>query len=91
MARVLSIGNLARRISWWSTADDRRLRRLDCYIHQSIDNTSQSLVGDCPEDLTVSLWCDASLADDMRDSKSTSGAYLALVGPNTFASIMFFA
>ena len=91
MARVLSVGNLARRISCWSTADDRRLRRLDCYIHKSIDNTSQSLVGDCPEDLTVPLWCDASLADDMRDSKSTSGAYLALVGPNTFASIMFFA
>ena len=37
------------------------------------------------------LWVDASLADDLRDSKSTSGAYLAIVGPNTFAPIMSFA
>ena len=34
---------------------------------------------------------DVSLADDLRDSKSTSGAYLAIVGPNTFAPIMSFA
>ena len=37
------------------------------------------------------LWVDASLADDLRDSKSTSGAYLAIVGPNCFAPIMSFA
>ena len=37
------------------------------------------------------LWVDASLADDLRDSKSTSGAYLAIVGPICFAPIMSFA
>ena len=33
------ICNLARRISWWSTADDRRLRRIVSYIHNSLDET----------------------------------------------------
>ena len=37
------------------------------------------------------LWVDASLADDLRDSKSACGAYLAIVGPNSFAPIMSFA
>ena len=84
------ICNLARRISCWSTADDRRLRRLVSYIHHTYDETLQSFVGDHANDLSVMLWVDASLADDLRDSKSTSGAYLAIVGPNTFAPIMSF-
>ena len=85
------ICNLARRISCWSTADDRRLRRLISYIHHTYDETLQSFVGDHANDMSVMLWVDASLADDLRDSKSTSGAYLAIVGPNTFAPIMSFA
>ena len=85
------ICNLARRISCWSTADDRRLRRLISYIHHTYDETLQSFVGDHANDMSVMLWVDVSLADDLRDSKSTSGAYLAIVGPNTFAPIMSFA
>ena len=85
------ICNLARRISRWSTADDRRLHRLVSYIHHTYDETLQSFVGDHANDLSVMLWVDASLADDLRDSKSASGAYLAIVGPNTFAPIMSFA
>ena len=85
------ICNLARRISCWSTADDRRLRRLISYIHHTYDETLQSFVGDHANDMSVMLWVDVSLADDLRDSKSTSGAYLAIVGPNTFARIMSFA
>ena len=85
------ICNLARRISCWSTADDRRLRRLVSYIHHTYDETLQSFVGDHANDLSVMLWVDVSLADDLRDSKSTSGAYLAFGGPNTFAPIMSFA
>ena len=35
----------------------------------------------------LSLFSDASFAGDLKDSKSTSGAYLALVGPSTFVPI----
>ena len=85
------ICNLARRISCWSTSDDRRLHRLISYIHHTYDETLQSCVGHHANDMSVMHWVDASLADHLRDSKSTSGAYLAIVGPNTFAPIMSFA
>ena len=82
---------MAHRISCWSTADDRRLRRLVSYIHHTLDETLQSFIGDHADDMSVMLWVDGSLAADLRDSKSTSGAYLAIVGPNSCAPIMSFA
>ena len=85
------ICNLPRRISCWSTADDRRLRHLISYIHHTHDNTLQSFVDDPANDLSVMLWVDASLADELRDSNSTSGAYLAIVGPNSSATLVSFA
>ena len=85
------ICNLARRISCWSTADDRRLRRLISYIHHTHDETLQSFIGDPADDLSVMLWVDAGLAYDLRDSRATSGADLAIVGPNSFAPIISFA
>ena len=33
------------------------------------------------------LFCDAGFAGDLKDSKSTSGGLLCIVGPNTFAPI----
>ena len=44
-------------------------------------------VGDNPEDCWLALFCDASFAADLVDSKSTSGVYLCLVGPRTFVPI----
>ena len=35
----------------------------------------------------MALFSDASFAGDLKDSKSTSGGYLCLVGPNTFVPI----
>ena len=61
---------------------DRRHHRIVSYIHHTQDEALQSFVGDHTDNLSVMLWVDASLAGDLRDSKSTSGAYLAIVGPN---------
>ncbi len=36
-------------------------------------------------------YCDASFADDIRESKSTSGCYLAITGPNTFVPVTSFS
>ena len=44
-----------------------------------------SFVGDKPSDCHLALFCDASFAGDLEDSKSTTGSILCLVGPNTFA------
>ena len=37
------------------------------------------------------VWVDASFAYDLRYSKSTSGAYLVIFGPISFAAIISFA
>ena len=44
-----------------------------------------SFVGDQPADLTVRLFTDADFAGEQSDSKSTSGTFLCLSGPNTLA------
>ena len=74
-----SICNLARRVSCWSSADDRRLRHLISYLHHMHNETLQSFIGDHANDFSIMLWVDVSLADDLRDSKSTSAAYLVQI------------
>ena len=44
-------------------------------------------VGDYPKDCWLGLFVDASFAGELEDSKSTSGAYLCLVGPRTFVPL----
>ena len=83
---LLPICNLARRISCWSTADDRSFHCFIYYMHHTHDETLQSFVGDTANDLSIILWVDASLADDLRDSTATSGAYLAICGSKHFCS-----
>jgi len=46
-----------------------------------------SFVGDEAKDCKLALFCDASFAGDLRDSKSTSGVIMCLVGPRTFCPI----
>ena len=40
-----------------------------------------------PPSSVLALFVDASFAGDLRDSKSTSGAFMFLVGPNTFVPL----
>ena len=82
-----AVNTLARKVHKWSEADDIKLHRLICYLQFSKDWVGTSFVGDAPQDLYLALFCDAGFAGDLIDSKSTSGAYIALVGPNTFAPI----
>ena len=73
--------NIVRRVSCCSTADDRRLCRFIEYIHHHLDKTLQRFDGNNANDLAVMLWVDVSLADDLRDSKSTSGGTSLLWAP----------
>ena len=82
--------NLLHRVFCWSAAGDRRLRRFICYTHHHPDEALHSFIVDHANDLAVMLWVDFDLADDLRDSKKTSSAYFAIVGPNSFAPIMSF-
>ena len=45
-------------------------------------------MGDNFSDIRLGLFTDADFAGDKSDSKSTSGVFIAAVGPNTFAPIV---
>ena len=82
-----SVNMLAREVTRWTVACDRRLHRLICYMHQTAEYAQICFVGDAPGDCWLTLFSDASFAGDLRDSKSTSGGMLCLVGPNTFVPL----
>lgn len=78
---------LAREVAKWSAACDDRLLRLISYINCTKHWTLKCHVDDSPENLKLAVFADASFAGDTRDSKSTSGGLLCLVGPRTFVPL----
>ena len=52
--------------------------------------TQQCWVGDTADKCYMAWFVDASFAGDIRDSKSTSGMYMVIIGPNTFVPITWF-
>ena len=81
------ICSIAGEASRWTVACDKRLERLVSYIHSTLDHSLESFVGDPADKCHVLLYSDADFAGDMHRSKSTSGMYVAIVGPNTFAPV----
>ena len=61
------------------------------YINSTVDYTLEGFVGDSADQCHVLAYCDASFADELRTSKSTSGFFCAVVCPNTFMPIIAFA
>ena len=85
-----TINHLARHVTCWNAACDKRLHRLISYLHHHGNKVQVSWVGDKPEDCSLILYSDADFAGGLVDSKSTSGAYLVLVGPRTFVPLSWF-
>ena len=71
-----SVNYLARAVTKWTKACDRRMERLISYIHFTTDHKIYNYVGDPPENCFLALFQDASFAGDLTDSKSTSGGLL---------------
>ena len=82
-----SVNTLARKVTKWNSGCDKRTLRLISYLHKTQNWGQVCFVGDHPADCWLALFCDASFAGDLEDSKSTSGAYLCVVGPRTFVPI----
>lgn len=78
---------LARAVTKWTKACDRRLFRSISYIHCTKHWVIRHLVGDAPKDLKLTCYSDASFAGDLQDSKSTTGGLLYLVGPRAFVPL----
>jgi hypothetical protein len=84
---LFAVNSLARYLTKWNKACDKKLLRLICYINSTKDMVLVSHVGDPISRCHVALFSDADFAGDVRESKSTSGCFVAVIGPNTFAPV----
>ena len=72
-----SVNKLARSITIWTKACDKRLNRLISYIHHICDYKQYCHVGNTAKQCRLGLFPDSDFAGDLEDSKSTSGEHCA--------------
>ena len=82
-----SVNKLARSITKWTKACDKRLNRLLSYIHHTCEFTQYCHVGNTANQCRLGLFQDSDFAGDLEDSKSTSGGTLCIFGSHTFVPI----
>ena len=82
------IGNkLARAVTKWTKACDKRLARLISYIHHTCKYRQYCYVGNTAQQCRLGLLEDSDFAGDVEDSKSASGGILCIFGSHTFVPI----
>ena len=82
-----SVNKLARSMTKWTKACDKRLNRLISYIHHTCDYKQYCHVGNTAKQCRLGLFQDSDFAGDLEDSKSTSGGTLCIFGSHTFVPI----
>ena len=82
-----SVNKLARSITKWTKACDKRLNRLISYIHHTCEYKQYCYVGNTAKQCRLGLFQDSDFAGDLEDSKSTSGGTLCIFGSHTFVPI----
>ena len=82
-----TVNVLARAVTKWTQACDKRLERLIGYLYKTRAHRQFCFVGNTPDECSLGLFQDASFAGDLQDSKSTSGGLLCLFGSRTFVPI----
>ena len=82
-----SVNKLARSITKWTKACDKRLNRLISYIHHTCDYKQYCHVGNTAKQCRLGLFQDSYFAGDVEGSKSTSGGTLCIFGSHTFVPI----
>ena len=81
------MNKLARSITKWTKACDKRLSRLMSYIHHTGEYKQYCHVGSTAQHCRLGLFQDSDFAGDLEDSKSTSGGTLCIFGSHTFVPI----
>ena len=82
-----SVNKLARSITKWTKACDKRLNRLIPYIHHTCEYKQCCHVGNTAKQCRLGLFQDSDFAGDLEDSKSTSGGTLCVFGSHTLVPI----
>ena len=82
-----SLNKLARSITKWTKACDKRLNRLISSTHHTCAYKQYCHVGNAAKQCRLGLVQDSDFAGDLEDSKSTSGGTLCVFGSHTFVPI----
>ena len=82
-----SVNKLARSITKWTKARDKRLSRLISHIHHTCDYKQYCHVRNTAKQCRLGLFQDSDFAGDLEDSKSTPGGTLCIFGSHTFVPI----
>ncbi len=82
---------LSRRVTRWNADCDRRLLRLTMYINNTVEQKAIAFTGESMDSCQLAVFCDADLASDHEDSKSTSGIWIAIVGEYTYGPLVAFS
>ena len=82
-----SVNKLARSITKWTKACDKRLNRFISYIHHTSEYKQYCHVGNTAKQCRLGLFQGSDFAGDLEDSKSTSGGTLCVFGSHTFVPI----
>ena len=75
---ISSVIKLARSITQWIKACDKRLSRLISYIHHTCEYKQYCRVGNTVKQCRLGLFQDSDFAGDLEDSKSTSDGTLCV-------------
>ena len=81
------VNKLARSITKWTKACDKRLNRLISYIHHTCEYKQYCYVGNTAKQCRLGLFKTPILRGDLEDSKSTSGGTLCVFGSHAFVPI----
>ena len=82
-----SVNKLARSITKWTKARDKRLARFISYIYHTCEYKQYCHVGNTTKQCRFGLFEDSDFAGDLEDSKSTSGGTLCIFESHTFVPI----
>ena len=84
---VWSVNKVARAVTEWTEARDKRLARSISYIHRTFEYMQYCWVGDTAQQCRSGLFQDSDFAGNHEDSKPTSGGILCIFGSLTFVPI----
>ena len=82
-----SVNKLARSITKWTRACDKRLNRLISCIPHTCEYKQYCHVGNTAKQCRLGLFQDSDFAGVLEDSKSTAGGTLCIFGSHTFVPI----
>ena len=78
-----SVNNLARTVTKWTRACDKRSARLISYIHHTCEFKQYCHVGNTAQPCRLRLFQDSDFAGDLEDSESTSDGLLCIFGSHS--------